>query len=26
VQVFIANMQRGYSVLERPEEFQSAGD
>ncbi|AYM83049.1 TRAP transporter small permease [Agrobacterium radiobacter] len=26
VQVFIDNMRRGYSVLERPEEFQSAGD
>ena len=26
IQVFIANMQRGYSVLERPEEFQSAED
>ncbi|TDK31356.1 TRAP transporter small permease [Rhizobium deserti] len=26
IQVFIANMQRGYSVLERPEEFQNAED
>ncbi|MGF9564900.1 TRAP transporter small permease [Neorhizobium sp. JUb45] len=24
IQVFVANMRRGYSVLERPEEFQSA--
>ncbi|UHS63411.1 TRAP transporter small permease [Agrobacterium vaccinii] len=23
IQVFVANLQRGYSVLERPEEFQS---
>jgi TRAP-type C4-dicarboxylate transport system permease small subunit len=26
IQVFIANMRRGYSVLERPEEFQASGD
>jgi TRAP-type C4-dicarboxylate transport system permease small subunit len=26
IQVFVANLRRGYSVLERPEEFQSAGD
>jgi TRAP-type C4-dicarboxylate transport system permease small subunit len=26
IQVFVANMKRGYSVLERPEEFQNAGD
>ncbi|RWX80830.1 TRAP transporter small permease [Neorhizobium lilium] len=26
IQVFVANMRRGYSVLERPEEFQSVGD
>ena len=24
--VFVANMRRGYSVLERPEEFQTIGD
>jgi TRAP-type C4-dicarboxylate transport system permease small subunit len=26
IQVFVANMRRGYSVLERPEEFQAVGD
>jgi TRAP-type C4-dicarboxylate transport system permease small subunit len=26
IQVFVANMRRGYSVLERPEEFQNAED
>lgn len=26
IQVFIANQRRGYSVLERPEEFQNAED
>lgn len=26
IQVFVANLRRGYSVLERPEEFQSVGD
>jgi TRAP-type C4-dicarboxylate transport system permease small subunit len=26
IQVFVANMRRGYSVLERPEEFQTAED
>lgn len=26
IQVFIQNQRRGYSVLERPEEFQNAGD
>jgi TRAP-type C4-dicarboxylate transport system permease small subunit len=26
VVVFIANMRRGYSVLERPEEFQKVED
>ena len=26
IQVFIANMRRGYSVLERPEAFQNAED
>jgi hypothetical protein len=25
IQVFVANMRRGYSVLERPEAFQSEG-
>jgi len=26
IQVFIANVRRGYSVLERPEAFQSVED
>ncbi len=26
IQVFVANLRRGYSVLERPEEFQTAED
>lgn len=26
IQVFVANMRRGYSVLERPEEFQNSED
>jgi hypothetical protein len=26
IQVFIANQRRGYSVLERPEEFQKIED
>ena len=26
IQVFVANMRRGYSVLERPEAFQNTED